>query len=266
VALPDVKLDEDLVARLRLIPASRLEREPTRPRLPSGIRAVDGGLGGGWPAAAISELAGRRSAGRTSVLYASLAAAIARGQVVALVDALGVFDPRSAETSGISLSRLLWIRASARTLLPAADLLVAAGGFGLVAIDFGERPPRVPTSAWLRLQQTAEKQGTAVLLAAPWRMAGAAARAAVVMRDAKPRFLTAGRPVLLGLDTHVGVSRGMASREAPGAADQVARRGGEGARDGQEDIDADVNVVADVDVDVDVDADADAVRFWSRPA
>jgi hypothetical protein len=253
VALPNVKLDEALVAELRLVPASRLGQEPSRPRLPTGIRAVDGGLGGGWPAAALSELAGHRSAGRTSILYASLAAAIARGQAVALVDALGAFDPRSAEAAGIPLARLLWIRASARTLLPAADLLVAAGGFGLVAIDCGERPPRVPTAAWVRLQQIAEKQGTAVVLAAPWRMAGAVARAAIVLRDARPRFLTAGRPLLLGLEARVGISRGMAANGNWGA--------GPAAR-----ADADADATSAAGGPARAEPEADVVRFWSRPA
>jgi hypothetical protein len=209
VALPSLNLDDALVARLRLVPASRLQHEPSRTRLATGIAVLDGVLGGGWPAAALSELVGRRSAGRTSVLYASLAAAIERGQVVALVDATGGFDPRSAETAGISLSRLLWIRASARTLLPAADLLVAAGGFAVVAIDFGERPARVPAPAWLRLKHSAEKQGTAVLLTAPFRMAGAAARAAVVMRDAQPQFVAAAGPLLVGLETRAHIERAL---------------------------------------------------------
>jgi RecA/RadA recombinase len=162
-----------------VVPASRLENEPRRRRLATGLGALDARLGGGWPAAALSEIAGRRSAGRTSVLCASLAAAMDRGQAVALVDAAGVFDPRSAADAGVVLSRLLWIRAGGRTVLQAADLLVSAGGFGLVVVDFGEHPARVPTAAWLRLRHAAERQGTAVLVSAPARIVGAAAAAAL---------------------------------------------------------------------------------------
>jgi recA bacterial DNA recombination protein len=224
VALPSSNLDDALVARLRLVPASRLQHEPSRARLATGIAVLDGELGGGWPPAALSELVGRRSAGRTSVLYASLAAAIARGQVVALVDAAGGFDPRSAEMAGISLPRLLWIRASARTLLPAADMLIAAGGFGVVAIDFGERPARVPAPAWLRLKHSAEKQGTAVLLTAPFRLAGAAARAAVVMRDAQPRFAAAAGPLLVGLETRAHLERALGTHAHASPANEPSLR------------------------------------------
>jgi hypothetical protein len=141
-------------------------------------------------------------------MYASLGAAIERGQVVALVDAAGVFDPRSAEAAGVVLSRLLWIRAAGRgVVLQAAELLVAAGGFGMVAVDFGERPPRVPDAAWLRLRHAAERQGTAVLVAAPWRIVGAGAAAAVVMHGAHPRFVSVGQPLLAALETRATVER-----------------------------------------------------------
>ncbi len=205
VGLPVWQIDSALAALVQ--PASRLENEPRRRRCATGLAALDAQLGGGWPAASLSEIAGRRSAGRTSVLYASLAAAIDRGQAVALVDAGGVFDPRSAEEAGVVLARLLWIRAAGRTVLQATDLLVATGGFGFVAVDFGERPARVPDAAWLRLRHAAERQGTAVLIAAPWRIVGAVAAAAVVMHAAQPQFAAAGGPLLVALETRATVER-----------------------------------------------------------
>lgn len=200
------QLDGALAALV--VPASRLEHEPPRQRLATGLDTLDAQLGGGWPAAALSEIAGKRSAGRTSVVYASLAAAMQRAQAVALVDAAGVFDPRSAEAAGVVLSRLLWVRAvGGRTVLQAAELLVAAGGFGLVVVDLGERPGRVPDAAWLRLRHAAERQRTAVLVAAPWRMVGATAATAVVMHAAQPRFVMAGQPLLVALETRATVER-----------------------------------------------------------
>jgi recA bacterial DNA recombination protein len=205
VGLSVWQIDGALAALVQ--PASRLENEPRRRRLATGFGTLDAQLGGGWPAASLSEIAGRRSAGRTSVLYASLAAAIDRGQAVALVDAAGAFDPRSGEAAGVVLTRLLWIRATGRTVLQAADMLLSAGGFGLVAVDFGERPPRVPDAAWVRLRHAAERQGTAVLVASPWRIAGAVAAAAVVMHGAQPRFVAAGGPLLAALETRATVER-----------------------------------------------------------
>lgn len=180
---------------------------------------LDAALGGGWPAAALAELCGRRSAGRTSVLHASLAAAIAREQTVALVDAAGAFDPRSAETAGVQPARLLWIRTAGtgtgRLALQAADILIAAGGFGLVVIDFGEETPRAPTASWLRLRHAAEKQGTTALVVARGRTAGAVATAAISLHSARPHFVTSGGPLLTALETRIAVERAIGHSPAP---------------------------------------------------
>src|SRR5215208_3894896 len=63
---------------------------------PTGITALDARLGGGFPRGQLSEVAGPRSSGRTSVLLQAIAAATARGELVALVDALDMFDVESA--------------------------------------------------------------------------------------------------------------------------------------------------------------------------
>src|SRR5205809_2750097 len=75
----------------------------------SGLTALDARLGGGFPRGQLSELVGSRSSGRASVLLRMLAAATARGELVALVDALDMFDVASAEAAGIHFDRLLWI-------------------------------------------------------------------------------------------------------------------------------------------------------------
>jgi recA bacterial DNA recombination protein len=210
----------DAALAAHLVPADRLEHEPRRARLPTGLRGLDAALGGGWPAAALAELCGRRSAGRTSVLHASLAAAIAREQTVALVDAAGAFDPRSAAAAGVHPARLLWIRAAGTTgtgrlALQAADVLIAAGGFGLVVIDFGEETPRAPTAAWLRLRHAAERQGTTALVVARGRTAGAVATAAINLHSARPHFVTAGGPLLAALETRVAVERAIGHSPSP---------------------------------------------------
>ena len=96
-------------------PWSRDEREA---RLaPTGWPSVDAALGGGFPRGECSEIAGPASSGRTSVLCALMAAAAARGEVMALVDTLDRFDPVSAAAMGLDLSRLLWVRG---TMIPAS--------------------------------------------------------------------------------------------------------------------------------------------------
>ena len=88
-----------------------------------------------FPRGRISELIGARSSGRTSVLYALLAASTGRGEYAALVDTKDAFDACSAASIGVELSKLVWVRCggNAEHALRAADLLIQAGGFGVVA-------------------------------------------------------------------------------------------------------------------------------------
>ena len=102
-----------------------------------------------------------------SVLCAVLAAATRRGEVVALVDTFDSFDPVSGQASGIELSQLLWIRGRQGTsrelphviarAIKATELVLQAGGVGIVAMDLGEAPEaairRLPFTTWLRLAE-----------------------------------------------------------------------------------------------------------------
>src|SRR6478752_8773379 len=129
---------------------------------PSGISALDARLGGGFPRGQLSELVGPRSSGRTSLLLQMLAAATARGELVALVDALDMFDVESAAAAGVDLDRVLWIRGhvvpnpgmcrdlNQRAMIQAVralTLVLQAGNFGVVAFDVAE----APADAWRRL-------------------------------------------------------------------------------------------------------------------
>ena len=71
-------------------------------------------------------------------MLATLARAIAAGEATALVDAGGggggSLDARAAAAAGLALPALLWIRCAPAQALKAADLVVAAGGFGVVAL------------------------------------------------------------------------------------------------------------------------------------
>ena len=105
---------------------------------------------------------------------------MARGELVALVDACDRFDPVSAEAAGLDLSSLLWIRGRERTrdlaqtvkqVLKAMNLVLDAGGFGVVALDLSDAPIRVlrqlPMTTWLRLSRVLEHSRTVGLVLAP---------------------------------------------------------------------------------------------------
>ncbi len=81
--------------------------------VPTGVASLDEALGGGLPRGELSEIAGPRSSGRSSLLAAAVAAATANGELAALVDTLDMFDVESGANAGISLDRLLWIRGDA---------------------------------------------------------------------------------------------------------------------------------------------------------
>jgi hypothetical protein len=125
----------------------------------------------------VTEIVGRMSSGRTSLLVACLRDVTRRGEVTALVDADHAFDPRSAERAGVDLSRVLWVRCGGRrdVALRATDALVRCRGFALVVLDTGEIPPRLSPSGAFRLKFAARRTGTALLVAGRRRILGSCA-------------------------------------------------------------------------------------------
>ncbi len=86
-----------------------------RHRVPSqlqstGISELDALLAGGVPRGSLVELCGSASSGRTSVCFSLLAAATKRQEACAYVDVSDSLDPLSLASTGVDLTRLLWIR------------------------------------------------------------------------------------------------------------------------------------------------------------
>lgn len=212
----------------------------------TGLASLDDALAGGWRRGELSELVGPASSGRTSVLVATLAAATGRGEVVGLIDSIDRFDPALAAAAGVDVARVLWVRgpsvsavstrsgsggaggaggaggpggpggpggddAIVRRALRAADLIVRAGGFGVVALDLADVPVgvlrRVPTSSWLRLAHANEGRDTVCLLMADAPMARSP-RGWSVRLSARARWVgdSAQRRRLEGLDVVADVT------------------------------------------------------------
>jgi hypothetical protein len=129
----------------------------------------------------ITEIVGAPSSGRTSLLVDCLREVTQRGAVAALVDTDHAFDPSTAARAGVNLRRLLWVRCGGRhdLALRVADRLVRCPGFTVVALDVGERPPRLPLTLAFRLRLAVRRSGAALLILASRRIAGPGAALAV---------------------------------------------------------------------------------------
>src|ERR1017187_8144347 len=139
------------------------QSRPEPERAPTGIPEIDSATGG-LPRGSLTEIVGPASSGRTSLMLSLLAAATARQEACALVDAGDAFSPHSAATAGVHLGSLLWVRCahSAEQALKAADLLIQSGGFGLVVMDLGDTSPqtarRISLASWFRLRRARSEE------------------------------------------------------------------------------------------------------------
>jgi len=152
-----------------------------------------------FPKGGLSEIAGPRSSGGSSLLLALLARAAARGGLVALVDGVDAFDPAIAARAGLDMRALLWVRCGGR--LPSAwravDLLARCPGFAAVALDVGESAA-APPGIGVRLQRVVAGGDTMLVVRAPRHLLGSAAALVVSMRRMRARWVGALRPVRLG--------------------------------------------------------------------
>jgi hypothetical protein len=155
-----------------------------------------------FPRGRISEIIGTRSSGRTSVLHALLAASTGRGEYAALVDTKDAFDACSAAAAGVELSKLVWVRCggNAEHALRAADLLIQAGGFGVVALDLAEAAPaalnRIPPTAWFRFRRALDSTPTILTVVSDCPLAKSCAALVVKMPPRRAVF-TGRAPFLL---------------------------------------------------------------------
>src|SRR5665213_2827415 len=155
-----------------------------------------------FPRGRISEITGTRSSGRTSVLHALLAASTGQGEYAALVDSRAAFDACSAAAAGVELSKLVWVRCSgnAEHALRAADLLIQAGGFGVVALDLAEVAPaalnRIPPTAWFRFRRAVESTPTILTVVSDCPLAKSCSFMTIKMPPRRAVF-TGSAPFLL---------------------------------------------------------------------
>jgi len=155
------------------------------------------------PKGAISEIFGCVSSGKTKVLHELLASTSTRGEFCAVVDSRGAFDPLSASLAGGDLRRLLWVRGNRHIdqAFKAADLILHAGGFGVVVLDLCDVPVRdlnsIPLSYWYRFRLAVENTPTSLLVTGDQPLVKSCAR--VQLEVKRERLLWRG-PVFDGID------------------------------------------------------------------
>ena len=178
-------------------------------RLASGCVALDTILNGGLPRGRLTELTGATTSGKTAVLLAFLAAATQEGEVTALIDLPDALDPRTAAAAGIELKRMLWVRPPTVSVgLRCAELLLEAGGFGLIAIDLGALPPwQLRAPVWPRLVRAAERSDIALAVIAPHRVAGSFAALSLAIAARGTQWQRGAWPLFDGIRLRLTIAR-----------------------------------------------------------
>jgi hypothetical protein len=149
----------------------RHEKQPAE-ILSTGVAELDRFLLGS-PRGAITELHGRMSSGRTSLLCSTLAQATAREETCALIDCSDTFDLSSAAKAEVDFERLLWVRCgdNLERAFKAVDLLLHGGGFGFIALILSDVPPkavrRIISSWWFRFRRAIENTPTVLMVITP---------------------------------------------------------------------------------------------------
>jgi RecA/RadA recombinase len=166
-----------------------------QPRLATGLPVLDAAIEGGLPRGRVTELTGSRSAGRTGLACRIAAGATRAGETIAWVDPDDTLDPEAAEAAGVALPRILWVRPrDVACALRATEILLGAGGFGLVVLDLdATRPTRA--TAWTRLARAAERTRSTLLVLAAVRSGQSCVALALELVGRRVRWST-GLPLV----------------------------------------------------------------------
>lgn len=151
----------------------------------------------------LAEIAGESSSGKTSLLLSLLAKLTIAGEICAVVDACGSFDPYSAVLAGVELDNLLWVRCGGdveRSFM-SADHLVQAKGFGAIWLYLGALPQKqlrmVPKTYWYRYRNRIKETPTLLLVTAEEPLTGSASQQSFLFSRERTVWSGSGRFKLL---------------------------------------------------------------------
>ena len=128
----------------------------------------------------LTEFVGEASAGKTSLTLMLLHALTQNGEICAVVDVAGGFNPHSAAANKVTLENLLWIRCGGHieNAFKAIDYLVQAGNFGLIWLNLSgasfEDLHVIPSSYWYRFRTKIKDSQTLLVVTARRSLLGSA--------------------------------------------------------------------------------------------
>jgi hypothetical protein len=129
----------------------------------------------------ITEFTGDQSAGKTSLTLSILSRLTQEGEICAVIDLNDAFDPHSADSNGVVLENLLWVRCGGdvENAFTAADYVLQAKGFGMVWLNFSGIPhrelDRVPKTYWYRFRTKIRDSRTLLVVTSNRSLASSAA-------------------------------------------------------------------------------------------
>jgi hypothetical protein len=132
----------------------------------------------------LSEIVGRAGSGKRSIMLSLLAKLTAAGEICAVVDSSGGFDPCTAYLAGVELENLLWVRCGGdvEKAFLSADHLVQAKGFGAIWLDLSGLPERklrmVPKTYWYRYRTRIKETPTLMFVTSKETVTGSASQRA----------------------------------------------------------------------------------------
>lgn len=151
----------------------------------------------------IAEITGEASSGRTSFALNLLSKQTREGEVCAVVDSAGSFDPRSAALAGVVLENLFWVKCNGdlEKAFTAADYLVQAKGFGVIWLNLGGLPRQklkmVPRTYWYRYRNRIRQSPTLFIVTAADPIAGSASQQSFLLSRRQTVWSGLGRYKLL---------------------------------------------------------------------
>ena len=198
--------------------------------LSSGIEGIE------IPLSGLTEICAPAAvtSGRSSLLQSLMTQVTGQQHCCALVDASDGFDPTSAAAAGVDLKRLLWVRCAPakfakkgkgiRTELQpleqafrAADMILQAGGFLLIAVDLAgieeKLLQKIPLTTWFRFARAIERMPAALIFLTSSPMARSCAALTLQLKMRLPQWKSTTKIILphttllTGLDLEAEVLR-----------------------------------------------------------